>query len=87
MKHLITSLILLLVAGNLYLKLGKYQEAELKYMELLKRNPENTDYYAKLQESQQLESSDQKLELLAEYREKFPRALAPARLLLNYATG
>lgn len=73
--------------GSLYLKLGKYREAEQKYKELLKRNPENTDYYAKLQEAQQLVTPEQKLELLAEYREKFPRALAPARLLLNYAAG
>lgn len=78
---------LVFVSGNLYLKLGKYRDAEQKYKELLNRNPENTDYYAKLQEAQQLVTADEKLGLLAEYREKFPRALAPARLLLNYATG
>lgn len=73
--------------GNLFLKLERHKEAEEKYRDLLRRNPENTGYYSKLEEALQLTAPVEKLEMLYEYREKFPRALAPARLLLNYASG
>ncbi|KAG8270482.1 N-alpha-acetyltransferase 15, NatA auxiliary subunit [Homalodisca vitripennis] len=74
-------------SGNLYLKLGKFSSAEEVYRELLERNPENTGYYSSLQEALQLHTPDQKLKLLSEYREKCPKALAPARLYLNFAQG
>ncbi|XP_067000279.2 N-alpha-acetyltransferase 15, NatA auxiliary subunit [Anabrus simplex] len=73
--------------GNLALKLGRYREACGIYSELLKRNPENTMYYTKLQEAQQLETPREKLQMFLEYQETFPRALAPRRLPLNYASG
>lgn len=76
-----------LVAGSLYLKLGNHTFAEEVFRELLERNPENTEYYASLEKALQLHTTEEKLWLLAEYRENYPKALAPARLYLNYASG
>ncbi|PSN43189.1 N-alpha-acetyltransferase 15 [Blattella germanica] len=73
--------------GKLHLELKRYKEAELYYRDLLMRNPENTMYYAKLQEAQQLSTSNEKLRMFAEFQELFPRALAPRRLPLNFASG
>jgi peptide alpha-N-acetyltransferase len=44
-------------------------------------------YYAKLQEAQQLTTSSEKLKMFSEFQELFPRALAPRRLPLTFATG
>ncbi|KAJ4450875.1 N-alpha-acetyltransferase 15, NatA auxiliary subunit, partial [Periplaneta americana] len=73
--------------GKLNLELKRYKEAELCYRDLLMRNPENTMYYAKLQEAQQLTTGSEKLKMFSEFQEIFPRALAPRRLPLNFATG
>jgi hypothetical protein len=75
------------VAGKLNLELKRYKEAELYYKDLLMRNPENTTYYARLQEAQQLTTASEKLKMFSEFQELFPRALAPRRLPLTYATG
>lgn len=50
-------------------------------------NPENTNYYVKLAEAERHEKDEDTLNMLQEYEEKVPRALAPRRLQLNYATG
>ncbi|XP_071447544.1 N-alpha-acetyltransferase 15, NatA auxiliary subunit [Hetaerina americana] len=73
--------------GKLYLELEQYREAIVVYKELLKRNPENTMYYQKLQEALQLQTVEERLKLFEGYQEMFPRAQAPRRLPLNYATG
>ncbi|XP_047121320.1 N-alpha-acetyltransferase 15, NatA auxiliary subunit [Schistocerca piceifrons] len=73
--------------GKLYLELKRYREAESIYKQLLMRNPENTSYYMKLQEAQQLKDPDDILRMFAGYQELFPRAQAPKRLPLNYASG
>jgi peptide alpha-N-acetyltransferase len=75
------------VAGKLNLELKRYKEAEVYYKELLMRNPENTTYYARLQEAQQLTTASEKLNMFSEFQELFPRALAPRRLPLTYAAG
>jgi hypothetical protein len=76
-----------LIAGKLNLELKRYKEAELFYRDLLMRNPENTMYYAKLQEAQQLSTASEKLSMFSEFQEVFPRALAPRRLPLTFAAG
>jgi hypothetical protein len=76
-----------LIAGKLNLELKRYKEAELFYRDLLMRNPENTMYYAKLQEAQQLTTESEKLNMFSEFQELFPRALAPRRLPLTFAAG
>ncbi|XP_063227902.1 N-alpha-acetyltransferase 15, NatA auxiliary subunit [Bacillus rossius redtenbacheri] len=73
--------------GTLYLAMRMFADAERVYRELLLRNPENVLYYRKLLEAQQLTAVEQRLELFQRYQELFPRALAPRRLHLNYATG
>nr|CAD7425219.1 unnamed protein product [Timema monikensis] len=73
--------------GKLYLQLKRYEDAERVYKELLLRNPENTLYYDKLQQAQQLSSTDDKLSMFTLYQELFPRAQAPRRLPLNFASG
>ncbi|XP_054262558.1 N-alpha-acetyltransferase 15, NatA auxiliary subunit-like [Macrosteles quadrilineatus] len=75
------------IHGSLYLKLGKFSSAAEVYRKLLQRNPENTGYYGSLADALQLHKSEERLSLLAEYREVYPKALAPARLYLNYAQG
>jgi len=80
-------LTLLETKGKLYLQLKQFDKAEKVYHELLKRNQENTLYYFKLLEAKQLTDVDQILELFKKFQEEFPRALAPQRLPLNYATG
>ncbi|CAG2067144.1 unnamed protein product, partial [Timema podura] len=72
---------------KLYLQLKRYEDAERVYKELLLRNPENTLYYDKLQQAQQLSSTDDKLSMFTLYQELFPRAQAPRRLPLNFASG
>jgi hypothetical protein len=57
------------------------------YRELLERNPENTSYYGSLADALELHTPEERLSLLAEYRDKYPKSLAPARLYLNYAQG
>nr|CAD7392624.1 unnamed protein product [Timema cristinae] len=74
-------------SGKLYLQLKRYEDAERVYKELLLRNPENTLYYDKLQQAQQLSSTDDKLSMFTLYQELFPRAQAPRRLPLNFASG
>lgn len=75
------------LSGKLYIQLKQNKEAKRIYEELLERNPENTFYYSQLLEACQLTSSSDKVDLFRSYQEKFPRALAPRRLPLNFTTG
>lgn len=73
--------------GKLRLQLKQYAEAEQVYKELLDINPENTTYYTRLAEAERHSLPSETLHMLQRYEELFPRALAPRRLQLNYATG
>ncbi|XP_030745565.1 N-alpha-acetyltransferase 15, NatA auxiliary subunit [Sitophilus oryzae] len=73
--------------AELNLKLEVYNEATQIYEELVQRNPENTLYYKKLIESKRLTKEEDILAFYLKYSEKFPRAMPPKRLPLNYATG
>lgn len=64
-----------------------FNEAVNEYNKLLERNPENIDYYFKLHDSEKLKTNDEKYEMVCRYRIKFPRALMPKRMALNYVTG
>ena len=75
------------VSGKLNLELKRYKEAEQLYRDLLRRNPEKTLYYDKLQEALQLSTPSEKLDMFTEFQEWFPKALAPRRLPLNFAIG
>lgn len=73
--------------GKIYLQLNRHKEAREVYEGLLDRNPENTFYYQQLLEASQLDKVEDKVELFHKYQEKFPRALAPRRLPLNFTSG
>lgn len=74
-------------SGKLRLQLEQYAEAEQVYKELLDINPENTTYYTRLAEAERHTSPSETLHMLQRYEELFPRALAPRRLQLNFASG
>lgn len=73
--------------GDLYLKVGKHEEAQQHYIELIERNQENVEYYKKLQEAMKLISDEEKFDMLKSYCEKYPHAHAPRRLALNHCQG
>lgn len=64
-----------------------YNEATNEFNKLLERNPENNDYYCKLHDAEKLKTDHEKFEMACRYRIKFPRALMPRRMALNYVTG
>lgn len=57
------------------------------YQDLLNINPENTSYYMRLAEAERHSKPEETLKMLEHYETLFPRALAPRRLQLNYASG
>lgn len=73
--------------GELNLELKEYDKAARYYEELIRRNPENTLYYKKLIEAKQLTNPDDIVKFYADFEKKFPRAMPPRRLPLNYVAG
>lgn len=67
--------------------MGEYHLATLCYEKLLRRNQENTPYYLKIKEAKQLHNDECVYNMLCSYRKKFPKALAPKRLCLTFASG
>ena len=57
------------------------------YRGLIKRNPENHEYYTLLAEAMGIQSETEHLAMYEEYRKLFPKAQAPQRLPLNVAHG
>jgi len=75
------------VRGKLQLKLGHTEEAADIYRKLLDRNPENCAYYEGLEQSSRLATLEGRVQIYKDAELKFPKALAPKRLLLNIVTG
>lgn len=73
--------------GKYFLSLDKHAEAEKVYVDLLKRNPENHEYYRQLEKARKAEDQEDRLAIYVEYHEKFPRAHAPNRLPLSFLKG
>lgn len=73
--------------GELCLKLGNYEKATTIFEELIKRNPENTLYYAKYIEAKQVKEPDAIIELYRKFQSDYPRSICPKRLPLNVAGG
>lgn len=73
--------------GQLNLLVGSKKEAVSIYESLIKRNPENVQYYEKYFEAKDVKSEKEKLESFKKFRELYPQALCPRRLPLNSATG
>ncbi|XP_031636595.1 N-alpha-acetyltransferase 15, NatA auxiliary subunit [Contarinia nasturtii] len=73
--------------GDLCLKLGNFEKAATIYEGLIKRNPENTLYYAKFIESKRVEQPEAITDLYRKFQTDYPRAICPKRLPLNVASG
>ena len=74
----------------LYLsKLGRKEEAVAAYRALVNRNPEHPDYYDRLLESLEIDSTDQSARkaVYDEYAKKYPRCDAAKRLPLDFLNG
>jgi len=69
------------------LDLENHEEAERLYLELLDRNPENWAYYTGLEHAVRPENTELRLKIYEDAKTKFPRALAPKRLPLNFTAG
>ncbi|KAE9543854.1 hypothetical protein AGLY_001978, partial [Aphis glycines] len=86
-ENIFDKLTVLEIYGSLYLKIGEYNLATLCYEKLLRRNQENTPYYLMIKEAKQLHNDECVYNMLCDYRKKFPKALAPKRLCLTFASG
>lgn len=73
--------------GDLCLKLGNFEKSASIYEGLIKRNPENTLYYAKFMEAKQVKQPDGIVDLYRKFQTDYPRAICPKRLPLNVANG
>lgn len=73
--------------AQLYLKIGKKSSAETEYRKLLKRNPDNRQYYLGLEEARDLTEEVARLQFYTELCEEYPRSTLARRIPLNYATG
>lgn len=73
--------------GDLCLKLGNFEKAATIYEGLIKRNPENTLYYAKFIEAKRVEQPEAIIDLYRKFQTDYPRAICPKRLPLNVASG
>lgn len=72
--------------GELYLRLSNKQAIPY-YMSLIKRNPENTNYYKKLIQAKGITEPSDIVEMYLDFEKQFPKAMPPRRLPLNYASG
>lgn len=57
-----------LIVIDFYFSIFRFKEAESVYEDLLKRNPENVMYYAKLIEAKQLVDPDEKVAFFEVYK-------------------
>lgn len=72
--------------AKLLMKLGRNDEAAAIYQNLHERNPENWEYYGKVADALRLDNDD-RVQLYIKAMVKFPKALAPKRLILNDSSG
>ena len=75
------------IKGRYLLSLGREEEAEKIYVDLLKRNQENHEYYQQLEVSRKAKTIDERMAIYMEYQEKYPRAHATKKLPLFFLTG
>lgn len=73
--------------GELCLKLSRFDDATPIYLELIKRNPENTIYYTKYLEAKRVVEPEAQVELYRDFQLQYPQSICPRRLPLNVANG
>lgn len=74
--------------GEIYMKLGKKDQAIKTYEDLIERNPENVMYYNKLIECCNLtDNVEEQVYFYRQYAEKYPRSDVPRKQPLSFLTG
>ena len=73
--------------GKFQLLLKNYEEATKIYIDLIKRNQENSLYYTELVAAKQLESPEEVVTLYSEYKEMYPKSRVIKLLLLKTLTA
>lgn len=86
-KQTVDKLSILETKAKLFLKLGRLSEAADIYQDLINRNPEYSEYYSGLEESLHPATFEDRLAIYQKVSEKFPKALAPKRLPLEFISG
>lgn len=86
-NQIVDRLSVLETKGEIYLEMGRREEATAVYTELINRNPENWAYYKGLEDSVQPESEEVRWKLYTDIEQRFPRASSPKRIPLNFVTG
>lgn len=75
------------IVGSLSLKIKKYDKAIGTYMDLIKRNPDNAEYFKCYLEAKQMKSSDEIVQFYKKMAKEFPSSLCVQRLPLDVAQG
>lgn len=75
------------IIGSLSLKLKKFDKAISTYMDLIKRNPDNAEYFKCYLEAKQMKNSDETVQFYKEMAKEFPKSLCVQRLPLDVAQG
>jgi N-alpha-acetyltransferase 15/16, NatA auxiliary subunit len=73
--------------GELCLKLGRHDVAVPLYMELIRRNPDNSKYFLKYLEAKRLKDPKDVLQFYKDMLVEFPQSLCVRRLPLDIAEG
>lgn len=73
--------------GDLYIQLNQHSTAIPIYEYLIKRNPENTQYYLKYFDAKQIDDGNKKLDIYRIFQEEYPYAMCPKRMPLDVVNG
>ena len=65
----------------------KHKQAEAIFDDLIRRNPENHEYYTLMIEASKLQTVDEKIAFFDAFKEKYPKAQTPQRMQLDFASG
>uniref|UniRef100_A0A8C4TBB8 N-alpha-acetyltransferase 16, NatA auxiliary subunit n=1 Tax=Erpetoichthys calabaricus TaxID=27687 RepID=A0A8C4TBB8_ERPCA len=75
------------IKGDMFLKLGRLEDAAVVYQELINRNAENWSYYEGLEKALQPSTIEKRLQIYEDIGKLHPRAMSPKRLPLNFVSG
>ncbi|XP_040197249.1 N-alpha-acetyltransferase 16, NatA auxiliary subunit [Rana temporaria] len=75
------------IKGEVLLNLGRLKEAAEVYRELIDRNPDNWKYYENLEKALKPATVEERLKIYDDLGKRYPRAVSPRRLPLNFITG
>ena len=75
------------LSAEILIKLGRSDEAKAIYETLVQRNPENWQHYEGLVKTSRPSNEEERIAIYLDVAEKHPRAAAPKRIAMNFATG